>query len=365
MRFEKEIQFEDCIKSSRNIARGKVEVSNYPSICGGIGSCPSYEANDLLYIGHGNLDQLKECMSEKKPGGIILGVNNSHYFVDYLNENQIAHVVCQYPALVWSGTFHLCADAVVDGNTYVHENIFYDQNDSALSFPDNARIGPHAYFGKNVTLGDNVSIGANVTIEDNVTIGDNCIIKNSVTICRGSILGNHVILWHGVIIGSEGFGYEQCPEADGIHHVKHPHIGNVVIEDNVEIHANSTVDRAMIGSTRIGAGTKIDNLVQIAHNVSIGKNCVIMAQSGVAGSCVLEDHVAIYGAVSVRDNIRIGSFALVLGKSGVTKNLKGGTMTEWKYYAGMPARESTKRSINWFSEKGINVLIKKAMKNTK
>ena len=199
-------------------------------------------------------------------------------------------------------------------------------------------IDPTAKLGDHVTIAEGASIGTGVVIDDgaqigrnsiigsgckigeNSKIGENCRLDSNVVIYHHCRLGNHVIIQANTTIGSSGFGYSLIGGA----HRLIPHNGGVVIEDCVEIGANSCIDRAKFGDTLIGAGTKIDNLVQIAHNVVIGKCCLIAAQVGIAGSCTLGDGVVLAGQVGLADNIQIGEGTMVGGQSGVMKDVPPG-----------------------------------------
>lgn len=182
-----------------------------------------------------------------------------------------------------------------------------------------ARIGSEVFIGAFLCVGDNSVIGdgthlrAGAKIGDNVTIGEDCVIHPNVFIEDGCTLGKRVILHSGVVVGADGFGYVR----DATRHVKFPQIGTVVIEDDVEIGANSCVDRGALGETRIGAGTKIDNLVQVAHNVNIGKRVIIAAQTGISGSVVIEDDCIIGGQVGFGDHVRVLSGAVIGSQAGV------------------------------------------------
>ncbi len=181
----------------------------------------------------------------------------------------------------------------------------------------NCAIGPFAFIGSNTILGNNCKIYPGVVISENVTIGDDCIIYSNASVREYSVIGNRVILQNGAIVGGDGFGF--APH-EGIYH-KIPQIGNVVIEDDVEIGANTTIDRATVGSTRIEHGAKIDNLIMIAHNCSIGANTVIAAQTGVAGSTKIGSNVTIGGQVGITGHIQIGDNSIIAAQSGVTKNV--------------------------------------------
>lgn len=183
----------------------------------------------------------------------------------------------------------------------------------------NAAIGSDVFIGAFVCVGENSKIGsgtqirAGAKIGDNVTIGENCVIHPNVFVEDNISIGNNVILHCGVVIGTDGFGYVRSAEG----YVKFPQIGTVIIEDEVEIGANSCVDRGALGATRIGKGTKIDNLVQIAHNVDIGKRVVIASQTGISGSTIIEDDCVIGGQVGFGDHARVLSGAIIGSKAGV------------------------------------------------
>ncbi|GJL66691.1 MAG: UDP-3-O-acylglucosamine N-acyltransferase [Nitrospirales bacterium] len=188
------------------------------------------------------------------------------------------------------------------------------------------RIGPDTSIGAFVTLGDRVQLGARVTlypgvvIGHDVVIGDDTILYPNVTVLDGCQIGARVIVQCGSVIGSDGFGYV-------VHqgrHQKVPQLGSVVIEDDVELGANVTVDRATFGCTTIKRGTKIDNQVQIAHNVQIGEDCILVAQVGIAGSTTVGHHVLIGGQAGLTDHLTIGDQAKIAAGSGVSRSVKAG-----------------------------------------
>lgn len=198
---------------------------------------------------------------------------------------------------------------------------------------ENVFIGAFAYIGENVKIGNHTKIYPNAFIGDNVVIGDHTIIHPGVKIYHDCLVGNHVTIHAGTVIGSDGFGF--APQADGSFK-KVPQIGNVVIEDNVEIGANAAIDRATIGSTLIKSGAKLDNLIQIAHNVEVGNSTVIAAQSGVSGSTKIGKGVMIGGQVGIVGHIQIGDGAKINAQSGVSKSLDPG-----KAVTGSPAYDYT------------------------
>lgn len=184
---------------------------------------------------------------------------------------------------------------------------------------ENVFIGAFVYIGENAVIGNGVKIFPNTFIGNNVVVGDNTIIHAGVKIYHDCVLGKNVSVHAGTVIGSDGFGY--APQADGSLK-KVPQIGNVVIEDYVEIGANSTIDRATIGSTLIKSGAKLDNLLQIAHNVEVGNNSVIAAQSGVSGSTKIGKNVMIGGQVGIVGHIQIADGSKINAQSGVSKSMK-------------------------------------------
>ena len=178
---------------------------------------------------------------------------------------------------------------------------------------DGVSIGPQAVLGSGTQLGARTRIGAGCVIGDHSIIGDDCLLHPRVTLYAGTRIGSRVILHSGAVIGADGFGYV----FDEGRHWKFPQVGWVEIADDVEIGANSTIDRGALGPTRIGAGTKIDNLVQIAHNVQIGAHCAIASQTGISGSAVVEDYVIIAGQVGIGDHARVQKGAVLGGQCGI------------------------------------------------
>lgn len=208
-------------------------------------------------------------------------------------------------------------------------------------------LGPFCYVGRRVRIGDNTVIHGNVTIGDDTVIGKNCIIYPGVQIYPGMIIGDNVILHAGCIIGSDGFG--NAPRPDGSWE-KIEHLGNVIIGNDVEIGANTTVDRAQMESTIIGNGVRIDNLCQIAHNVIIGDHTAMAAQCGIAGSTQIGKYCLLAGQVGIVGHLKIADHTTVLAKSGVIGNVR----KEGEYLFGTPAisRSIYLRAYAKFKESG-------------
>ncbi len=189
----------------------------------------------------------------------------------------------------------------------------------SATYGDDPYIGAFAYIGDNVTIGNNVKIYPNSYIGDNVSIGDNVIVFAGVKIYSETVIGNHCVLNGGVIIGADGFGF--TPNEEGVYS-KVPQTGNVILEDHVDVGAGTTIDRATLGSTIIRKGVKLDNQIQIAHNVEIGENTVIAAQTGIAGSTKIGKNCLIGGQVGFAGHITIGDNVKIQAQSGIGRNIK-------------------------------------------
>ena len=211
--------------------------------------------------------------------------------------------------------------------------------DASAKIGNGSKIGAGCYIGLRVNIGENVTIYPNVTILDDTVIGKNTIIWSGTVIRERSVIGDNCIFHPNCTIGADGFGFRPDPER-GL--VKIPQIGNVVIGNNVEIGANSCVDRGKFSSTVLGDGCKIDNLVQIGHNSKLGKFCIMAGNSGLAGSVTLGNGVIIGGSASIKDHTSIGDGAIVGAGSGVTGNIEAG-----KVMLGYPAVEARDALKQW------------------
>jgi UDP-3-O-[3-hydroxymyristoyl] glucosamine N-acyltransferase len=256
---------------------------------------PKYE--DYLYSTGASVIILNDTQELKQPvNSTLLRVGDSY--------TAFATLLSTYQEMVSQQMIGIQDPSYISKSAVLGQNIF---------------VGAFAYIGDNVKVGSNVKIYPNVYIGNNVTIGDNTILHPGVRIYHDCVVGNYVSIHAGTIIGSDGFGF--APQADGSFK-KVPQIGNVIIEDNVEIGANSTIDRATMGSTLIKSGAKLDNLIQVAHNVEVGHNTVIAAQAGVSGSTKIGNNVMIGGQAGIVGHIQIADNAKINAQSGVSKSIK-------------------------------------------
>lgn len=204
-----------------------------------------------------------------------------------------------------------------------------------VSLGNNIHISAFSSIEEHSSIGDGTEIFANVSIGRNVTIGKNCRLYPNVVIYDNTQIGNNVTIHSGTIIAADGFGYKYRNNE----HVKVPHVGNVIIADNVEIGANSCIDRGALGASTIGAGTKIDNLVQLGHNIKVGKNVIICGQVGISGSCTLGDGVVLAGGSALADHVTIGRQAVVMARTGVASDVEPSAIV-----FGSPAKD---KKIAW------------------
>lgn len=266
------------------------------------------DKNQIAYI-----DDIKfiDLLKETKAGAVLL----KEEFLYALPQSSIA-LVSKNPHL-----------SMAYASKYFAKEPFVDTNTNK-QIASSAKISQKSVICDNVIIEDNVRVMAGAVIGANVKIGKDSIIYPNVTVYDDTVIGERCILHAGSCIGCDGYGY--VPTAQG-EHIKIYHFGNVVIEDDVEIGANTTIDRAVFASTIVGAGTKIDNLVQIAHNCELGSRCIIVSQTGISGSTKLGRNVIMGGQSATAGHLSIGDFATVAARGGVTKSIEGG-----KTYAGFP-----------------------------
>jgi len=292
--------------------------------------------SDLVINGIGDL--------KNSPEGFLSFLSDHRYYDDFKNSKSTAIIVN-----------HKFSDASLDKTLIRVDNPVYAYIQILELFHESKKdkIGIHetAIISSKATIGNNVYIGPYTVIDDNVIIGDSCYIGVSCHINKNTIIGKHtkinsnvsiynnisigndVIIESGSVIGSHGFG---LTFHNGENHII-PHLGKVIIEDKVWVGSNCSIDRGTINNTIIGTGTKMDNLIQIAHNVKIGKHCVIAGQSAIAGSTVIGDYVTIAGQVGIIGHLSIGDKCTIASKSQVTKSLKNNS-----FVSGIPARDHKK-----------------------
>ncbi len=222
--------------------------------------------------------------------------------------------------------------------------------DSSASIHPEACVFPGVYIGARAKVGRGTILYPGVFLGEDTIVGEDCIFYSNVTVREKCIVGNRVIFQPGVAIGADGFGF--APEKET--YVKIPQVGNVIIEDDVELGSNTCVDRAALGSTRIGKGTKIDNLVQIGHNVVIGKNTIIVSQTGISGSTQVGDHVLMGGQVGLAGHIKIGDHVTLATRTGVMEDIP-----EKGVYWGSPSIDMTTEMKNVAAYRQLPALVKR------
>ncbi len=271
---------------------------------------PKYE--DFLYTTRATIAIINEAYELKQPvHPTLIRVNDAY--------SAFAQLLGKYQEMVTQQMKGIQQPCYIAPSARLEKDVF---------------VGAFSYIGENVRIGNNTKIFPNSFIGDNVTIGENCIIHPGVKIYHDCILHHSVTIHAGTVIGSDGFGF--APQSDGSFK-KVPQIGNVVLEDHVEIGANTTIDRATMGSTWIKSGAKLDNLIQIAHNVEVGDSTVIAAQAGVSGSTKIGKNVMIGGQAGLVGHIQIADGSKINAQSGVSKSMK----EPYTAVTGSPAADYT------------------------
>ncbi len=270
-------------------------------------------------------------LSEATPSQLSFFTDSK--YASQLTETKAAAVLIdeKHAELLPSGTIALITDEAYL-KLALASKFFAHKLESVAEQPtlgEGCDIDKNVSFGKNVTLGNNVTLLAGCYVGDNVTIGSGTLLHPNVTLYHHTQIGSECIIHSGTVIGCDGYGFAHTKLGE---HVKIYQNGNVVVEDNVEIGANCAIDRAVFGTTYIRKGTKLDNLIQIAHNCDVGEHSLCAAQVGLAGSTTLGRNVVMGGQSATAGHLEVGAFATIAGKGGVTKTLEGG-----KTYAGFPA----------------------------
>lgn len=295
--------------------------------------------------------QVVDVASLSSAGPAHLSFLDNKKYRDQFSSTKAGAVIIHPDAVSYAPS---SARLIVSPNPYksyaLAAQIFYPEEWPASEISEFARIHHGAKIGKDVCIGDFAIISDKAEIGDGCWIEPHAVIGKGVVIGKGcrigvhanvshAVIGNKVRLYTGARIGQDGFGFAIDPTG----FVKVPQLGCVVIGDGVEIGANTTIDRGTSGDTVIGAGTWIDNLVQIAHNVKIGKGCVLVAQVGIAGSTEIGDFVVMGGQVGVAGHLKVGSMAKIAAKSGVTKNVP--PYEEWMGYPAMPMKKFLRQTV--------------------
>ncbi len=280
---------------------GKTEVSSFGKIeeakQGQLAFLANPKYEDYLYTTNASVIIINESQELKQPlSATLIRVEDAYL--------AFASLLQKYQALMQEQLTGIQQPSFIDASATIGKNVF---------------IGAFTYIGENAVIGDNAKLYPGVYIGNDVKIDENTIIHPGVKIYFGCIIGKEVTIHAGTVIGGDGFGF--APQDDGSYK-KVPQIGNVVVEDNVEIGSNTTIDRATVGSTIIHTGTKLDNLIQIAHNVEIGNHTVIAAQAGVSGSTKVGNNVMIGGQAGIVGHLQLADGARVNAQSGVTKSIK-------------------------------------------
>ena len=309
---------EKTLSQIASLVGGEIEGEGGIKICG-VAGIEQAQPGDLTFVAN---PRYKRLLETTKASAAIVGKD--------IEKSPISLIRHPNPYFAFSKAIQIFFD---------YPKIYPEKVDPTCIQGKNLKLGKGVFIDPFVVLGDDVCIKNKVVIlagsyiGDGVLIGENSFIYPNVTIREGSFIGKNVIIHSGTVIGSDGFGYAREKE---IYH-KIPQVGKVVIEDFVEIGANVCVDRATLGETRIGKGTKIDNLVQIAHNVKIGENCIIVSQVGISGSTQIGKNVTVAGQAGMVGHIKIGDNVSVGAQSGISKDVPPNTAI-----FGCPAREIKK-----------------------
>ena len=294
---------------------------------GGNPSALIYSAADITSAQVGQITQLTNSrysgyIKESKACACFIA---NDFSVDAVPDT-MALLRCSDPEMAFIKAVSLLHPAKTYGQ-YIAPQAVLEAN---VSVANNVYIGAFAVLGENVSIGEHSVILAGAYIGNNVKIGKHCQIYPYAVIYDDVVIGDNVVIHSGAIIGADGFGYKFRNHV----HVKVPQVGNVVIADNVEIGANTCIDRGALGSTTIGTGSKIDNLVQVGHNNKVGKNVIMCGLTGVSGSCTIGDYAILAGSSGIADHVTIGQGAVVMARSGVAGDVAAGTQV-----FGSPAKD--------------------------
>ena len=286
---------------------------------------------DLVITGINSIEDAKQgdlTFADSKKHAQFIEKTNASCVITTKNIEKSSKTIIrtENPSLAFAKILSMLYDLKVKHPRGIHSSAIIEKG---VSLGKDVSIGACSVISEGSQIGDKTVIYPGCYVGPRTKIGSSCVIYPQTVIRDGMVIGNKVIIHSGSVIGADGFGYHQLEGK----HIKVPQIGNVVIEDDVEIGSCVTIDRATLGQTVIGQGTKIDNLVQVAHNVKLGKNCILVSQAGISGSCKLGDNVILGGQVGVVDHVSLGDKSMVAAKAGVTKSFPSGTIL-----IGVPAK---------------------------
>lgn len=339
--FKNELKIEDIISQ----AKGDY-VSRFETVLSSVAELEDADSSSVcFYENEAYLNKLKSC----KAGLIIVNTDFDDNLNEYSNLLKVEKPYFIFMVLVklWLEMDKQSKESTISTKASVAKTAIVGENVS---------IGDYVVIEENVKIGNDTTIEANCVIKEGTVIGNNCYLFPNCTIYDNMVLENNVILHAGVVIGADGFGYILY---NGVQE-KVPQIGNVIIKDNVEIGANTCIDRGTIGSTVIEKNTKLDNLVQIGHNVKIGENTIICSQVGIAGSTQVGDLVYLAGQVGVADHVKIGNKVMAGAKSGIH-----GTLRDDVKVLGYPARDVALQRRIMAAETKLPDMFKNYLKNIK
>ena len=297
-------------------------VGNANAMVRDVAPIESAQAHQLSFV----TDEKYLALLETTKAGVVLVSKDLKNPKDFKDLKERAIILVENARGAMGQLLQLVAKAMNPAKRGIEQPSFVSEG---VDVPEDAYVGAFAYIGKNVKLGKGVQIYPHVYLGDNVTIGDGTVLYDGVKIYAHCKVGAQCILHAGAVVGADGFGFE--PDANGVNQ-KIPQIGNVIIEDDVEIGANTTIDRAMMGSTIIRRNAKIDNLVQVAHNVEVGESTFLCGQAGIAGSSKIGKHCILTGQVGVAGHIEIADNCIFGAQTGVSNSIRKPGM-----YLGSPA----------------------------
>ncbi len=313
-----QITIEEIIK----LTGGEITQGDDSVLISSVASLDEASSAEISFLG--NEKYFQDFLSTG--AGAVLVPNNYPGGLPQVPENPVL-IAVENPSYAFAAVVKVLATKQRTFTTGIHP-MAYVADDVKIN-ADKVSVKAGAVIEAGCEVGDGSEIGSNAVISEGAKVGADCLIYPNVTVREHCIVGDRVILQPGCVIGSDGYGYELVEGR----HVKVDQVGIVILEDDVEIGANTAIDRARFGKTVIGEGTKVDNLVQIAHNVQTQKHCLIVSQAGLAGSSKLGNYVTVAAQAGVGGHIEVGDKAILAGRAGATKSVEGGQV-----YAGFPAR---------------------------